>query len=131
MRKTAMLLCAGLLAGTGLMSAAATAHHSTVGQIEESITEISGTVKEFKFTNPHSWIEVFVTNEAGETEEWSVEWLIPNMLMRRGYGPSTFQPDMEVSIRLNRHVSGAPMGEFVGARLADGTVIGNWSGDHR
>lgn len=115
-----ILLC-GLLAGT-----AATAHHSTVGQIEEGITEISGTIKEFQFKNPHSWIQVMVPNGSDELEEWSVEWLIPNMLIRRGVTPATFPPGAEVSIRLNRHVSGAPMGEFVGAKLADGTLVGSW-----
>ena len=114
------LACAGL-------SSVAVAHHSTVGQIEEEITEIAGTVKEFQFRNPHSWIQVTVEDENGGAVEWSVEWLIPNILMRQGYNPSTFRPGDEVVIHLRRHVSGAPMGEFEGAKKADGTVIGRWS----
>jgi hypothetical protein len=103
------------------------AHHSTVGQIEENVTEISGTVKEFKFMNPHSWIQVIVTDADGEAVEWSVEWLIPNVLMRQGYNPSTFRTGDEVVMQLRQHVSGAPMGEFEGAKKVDGTIIGRWS----
>ena len=102
------------------------AHHSTVGQIEEFSIEIEGVVKEFQFKNPHSWIQVMVTNEDGIETEWSVEWLIPNILMRQGYNPSTFKPGDEVRIKMRQHVSGSPMGEFDGALKADGSVVGSW-----
>ena len=124
MKSLARLLVTGSCAGFIAVSAA---HHSTVGQIEEEITEISGTVKEFQFKNPHSWIQVIVRDENGEEVEWSVEWLIPNILMRQGYNPSTFRPGDQVVMHLRQHVSGAPMGEFEGARKGDGTVIGRWS----
>ena len=121
-----LLLVSMVVAGSLVAGRLAIAHHSTVGQIATEITEITGTIKEFQFTNPHSWIQVDVTNDDGQVEEWSVEWLIPNMLMRRGYNPSTFPKGARVTMRLNQHVSGKPIGEFVGARLADGTVIGDW-----
>ena len=102
------------------------AHHSTVGQIEEESIEISGVVKEFQFKNPHSWIQVMVEDENGEQVEWSVEWLIPNILMRQGYNPSTFKAGDEVRVRMRQHVSGSPMGEFDGAVKADGSIVGRW-----
>lgn len=102
------------------------AHHSTVGQIEEFSVEIEGTVKEFQFKNPHSWIQVMVADASGNETEWSVEWAIPNMLMRQGYNPSTFKPGDEVRMKLRQHVSGSPMGEFDGALKADGTTVGRW-----
>lgn len=102
------------------------AHHSTVGQIEEESIEISGVVKEFQFKNPHSWIQVMVDNDDGTQTEWSVEWLIPNILMRQGYNPSTFRPGDEVRVRMRQHVSGSPMGEFDGAMKADGSIVGHW-----
>ncbi len=104
----------------------AAAHHSTVGQIEETSIEISGVVKEFQFKNPHSWIQVMVKDDSGEEVEWSVEWLIPNILMRQGYNPATFRPGDEVRVRLRQHVSGSPMGEFDGAMKADGSIVGRW-----
>lgn len=114
------------LAMTFVTSFSANAHHSTVGQIEEESIEITGVVKEFQFKNPHSWIQVMVEDENGEEVEWSVEWLIPNILMRQGYNPSTFKPGDEVRVRLRQHVSGSPMGEFDGALKKDGSVVGTW-----
>jgi hypothetical protein len=122
--KTAGAWAAVLL---GLVASLAHGHHSTIGQIEEESMEITGVVKEFQFKNPHSWIQVLVTDDAGATTEWSVEWGIPNMLMRQGYNPSTFKPGDEVRMRLRQHVSGAAMGEFDGALKADGKTIGTWS----
>ena len=110
----------------GLFANSLMAHHSTVGQIEEFSVEIEGVVKEFQFKNPHSWIQVMVANEDGSETEWSVEWLIPNILMRQGYNPSTFRPGDEVRVKLRQHVSGSPMGEFDGALKADGSVVGRW-----
>ena len=104
----------------------AAAHHSTVGRRSDEITRIEGIIKEFQYQNPHSWIQVYVTDERGDRVEWSVEWGIPNMLYRRGYGPSTFTPGDEVIMLLRRDISGRPLGGFVGVKLGDGTTIGNW-----
>ena len=119
--KTWLKIVVGTLVLMGWQSV--TAHHSTVGQIEEFSIEISGVVKEFQFKNPHSWIQVMVTDDNGEEVEWSVEWLIPNILMRQGYNPSTFKPGDEVRVRMRQHVSGSPMGEFDGAIKTDGSNV--------
>ena len=111
----------------GLGATVALAHHSTIGQIKEESMEITGVVKEFQFKNPHSWIQVLVTDDQNETTEWSVEWAIPNVLMRQGYNPSTFKPGDKVRMKLRQHVSGAPMGEFDGALKEDGKTVGRWS----
>jgi len=117
----------GIIIGVLLLGCQlAAAHHSTVGQIEEASIEISGEVKEFQFKNAHSWIQVMVKDDSGEEVEWSVEWLIPNILMRQGYNPATFRPGDEVRVRLRQHVSGSPMGEFDGAIKADGSIVGRW-----
>ena len=124
MIKRCLNLCAAWC--LSVIMQAASAHHSTVGQIEETSTEIEGVVKEFQFKNPHSWIQVMVANDDGTATEWSVEWLIPNILMRQGYNPATFRPGDHVRVKLRQHVSGAPMGEFDGALKDDGKIVGRW-----
>jgi Family of unknown function (DUF6152) len=102
------------------------AHHSGAGFNAAEIAEIKGTIKEFQFTNPHTWIQVIVTNDAGEQQEWSVEWGSPNALARRGVRPSTFPVGAEVTMRIHPMQNGSPAGGFVGARLGDGTTVGDW-----
>ncbi len=104
----------------------AAAHHSSAGFNADEIKEITGTVKEFQFQNPHTWIQVWVTGEQGEKEEWSVEWGSPNSLARRGIRPSTFPPDARVTMRIRPMLNGSPAGGFVGAKFDDGTTVGTW-----
>jgi len=104
------------------------AHHSSAG-FGKDIKELTGTVKEFQFRNPHSWIQMEVADGNGKTVEWSVEWGSPNQLGREGIRPSTFPAGAKVTIKVHPMTSGAPVGSFVGAKMADGKIIGKWDGE--
>jgi len=104
------------------------AHHSGAG-FGKDTKEISGTVKEFQFRNPHSWIQVDVPDANGKMVEWSVEWGSPNQLGREGIRPSTFPPGAKVTIKCHPMTSGAPVAGFIGAKFADGKTVGKWDGD--
>lgn len=101
-------------------------HHSASMFDQEQVKEMTGTVKEFQFTNPHTWIQVLVADENGEEVEWSLEWGSPNQLGRQGIRPSTFPPGAKVTVRTNPMLDGSPAGLFIGARLEDGTTVGRW-----
>jgi hypothetical protein len=102
------------------------AHHAgTMFSDEEK--EITGTIKEFQFTNPHTWIQVMVeTTPGAPAQEWSVEWGSPNSLGRRGIRPSTFKPGAKVTMRVHPMRDGSPAAGFVGAKFANGTTVGRW-----
>ena len=68
----------------------AMAHHSGAG-FGKDMKEITGTVKEFQFMNPHSWIQVNVPDANGKMVEWSVEWGSPNQIGAR-WNPSVDLP---------------------------------------
>ena len=116
------------LASLAVLSAASSvfAHHAGVEWDREQILEIHGTIKEFQFMNPHTWIQVDVESAGGVVEEWSVEWGSPNSLARRGIRPSTFPAGVDATLRINPMRSGDPAGGFVGAKFADGTIVGRW-----
>jgi len=105
---------------------AAMAHHSGVEFDSGKVVELTGTIKEFQFKNPHSWVQVLVADPNGGTVEWSLEWGSPNALGREGYRPTTFPVGARVTVRLNPMKNGSPAGAFVGARLEDGKTIGTW-----
>ena len=104
----------------------AMAHHSGAG-FGKDMKEITGTVKEFQFMNPHSWIQVNVPDANGKMVEWSVEWGSPNQLGREGIRPSTFPPGLKVTMRVRPESDGQPIAIFVGAKMPDGTVVGKWA----
>jgi hypothetical protein len=102
------------------------AHHSGAGFNSGKVVELKGTVKEFQFKNPHTWIQVLVDDGTGKITEWSLEWGSPNQLGRMGYRPSTFPAGAKVTFRLNPMRNGEPAGGFIAAKFEDGTTIGRW-----
>ena len=71
-------------------------HHSGAGFSSDKVIELTGTIKEFQFTNPHTWIQIIVEDAKGEKVEWSLEWGSPNSLGRQGIRPSTFPAGAKV-----------------------------------
>ena len=127
MRLAYKLALAGFaIAGLITFGQPALAHHSGAGFNSEKVIEITGTVKEFQFKNPHSWIQIMVTEANGKQTEWSLEWGAPNSLGRQGYRPSTFPPGAKVTARLNPMINGSPAGGFIAAKFADGKTVGRW-----
>ena len=121
------LAFAGLAMAALLISVQpAAAHHSGAGFESDKVVELSGTIKEFQFKNPHTWIQIMVQDPSGKTTEWSLEWGSPNSLGRQGYRPSTFPAGAKVTVRLNPMKNGSPAGGFIAAKFADGTIIGRW-----
>jgi hypothetical protein len=104
----------------------ALSHHSNAMFDQDTVVEMSGTIKEFQFTNPHTWVQVMVKDAKGETVEWSLEWGSPNNLGRQGIRPSTFPSGSTVMVRTYPMKDGSPGGLFIGARFDDGEVVGRW-----
>ena len=105
-----------------VMATAAWAHHSGAGVDRTRTVTITGTVKEFRWTNPHSWIDLEVTDAKG-TALWSIEMNPPPYLVRSGWKSSTLKPGDKVSVTLNPIRTGEPGGIFVSVALADGRVL--------
>ena len=119
-------IIAVFIMGLWLANQAALAHHSATMFDDTKVKELSGTIKEFQWKNPHIWIQIFVQNPAGAKEEWSIEGGGPNSLSRQGWRPTTFKAGDTVTIKVNPMKDGSPGGLFVAAKLADGKTIGNW-----
>ena len=107
-----------------LVSYPAVAHHSGGMFDREQTVELTGTVREFQWASPHIWIQVLVPGSDGVTEEWSIEGGVPNRLFRAGWRPMSFEPGDEVTIFAHPMRDGAKAGAFVGAKLADGSTLG-------
>ena len=84
----------------GVVAAAvvARAHHSTAMFDTDTRVTLAGEIKEFQWTNPHSWIQVVVPDADGTLVEWSIECGSPNTMSRQGWKRSTLMPGDKVSI---------------------------------
>jgi hypothetical protein len=127
MHRTAIaIVFAASVIGFVPISRLAMAHHSSAMFDKSLVRQESATVREFQWTNPHVWIQVYIENESGEQEEWSIEGGGPNSLFRKGWRPNSFNPGDVVEIKFNPMLDGSRAGFFVGARLADGKTLGAW-----
>jgi hypothetical protein len=90
-----------LVAAGGLLVAAdpVLAHHSFAAEFDanQPVT-LEGTVKEFKWVNPHSWLHINVAKPDGTVEEWAVEGGAPSALLRRGWTKNTLPPGTKVVV---------------------------------
>ena len=82
----ALLCAAALIASTNVF-----AHHSSAGIDRTKSVELVGTIRQFSWTNPHSWMEVEVASE-GKVVTWTVEMTAPSYLVRAGWKSSTVNP---------------------------------------
>jgi Family of unknown function (DUF6152) len=119
MRKT----LAAALGSLVLISAPGFAHHSTVMFDDQKEITVTGVVKEFQFTNPHSWLLVDVKNEDGTVTTWGFEAEGPSTLARAGIRPSDLTPGTELTITGNPMRDGRPAAAWIRATRADGKEI--------
>ena len=117
-------IAAGLLALALLVPAIAGAHHSFAMFDPTQVVSIKGTVKEFQWTNPHSWLQLVVVNDSGVAEEWSLEGLSPNVLGRMGWKRNSMAPGDVVTVYFNPTRDGSHGGNMVKVLRPDGTLIG-------
>src|SRR5579863_1157781 len=75
------------------------AHHSGAMFEPEKVITLSGVVKEFEYTNPHSWLYVMVRDAAGNETLWGFESEGPSTLMRAGIKQRSLQPGDVVTVR--------------------------------
>jgi hypothetical protein len=110
--------------GTALIAPAATAHHSFAMFDRTRTVTVSGTVREFQWSNPHAYIQLTTTNAAGRTVEYSLEMGAPMYLYARGWRPRTLRAGMPVSVVINPLRSGAAGGVVLDVSDANGNPIG-------
>jgi hypothetical protein len=107
-----------------LFAAPVSAHHSFAMFDASKTVELQGAVKEFQWTNPHSWLQVNVTNAQGATIEWSFEMGAPGGLARSGWRPKTVVPGDKVTVKFHPLRDGTPGGQLLSVVLPDGKVMG-------
>jgi hypothetical protein len=104
---------------------AAQAHHSFAMFDQEHPIEIAGTVVEFRYTSPHSFILIEVKGADGTTTVWNLEGPSPSILSRDGMSAKTIKPGDELILTIDPLRSGAPGGSWslIRTRFKDGRPL--------
>ena len=100
------------------------AHHSGAMFEDKKEVTLSGVVKEFQFTNPHSWLLVDVKGPDGKVTTWGFEAEGPSSMTRAGIRLKDFTPGTAVTITGRPMKDGRPAALWVKAtRTSDNRVF--------
>src|ERR1700676_2034050 len=118
MRQLKWLSAAAMLASTPVWS-----HHSAAMFDMQKTVVVSGTVKEWQFMNPHSWLQVMAVDASGKEVQWSFEAAAPagggsspTSLLRK----DTFKPGDKITVETHPMKDGRPAGILGAVTFADG-----------
>jgi len=120
--KTSIFAAIGVV-GLALGAPPAWSHHSGAMFEPEKVVTLEGTVKEFEYTNPHSWLYVTVRDDKGSETLWGIEAEGPSALMRAGIKANALRPGDQITVRTRPLRDGRPAGAWVSVTKSDGTVL--------
>ena len=105
-------------------TAPAVAHHSFAMFDAEKTVTLQGTVKEFEWVNPHSWLRVMVNDEkTGKPVLWAIELSSPGRLVTMGMRSDSVKAGDAVSVTIHPMKDGARGGQFIQAVLPGGKEV--------
>ena len=99
------------------------AHHSTGLFDQSQVISQTGTVNEFEWINPHTWLHVDFTDESGKVTTWAFEGGSITQLTRLGWSLEDFPPDTEITVGFRPMKDGSRGGQLMSATLPDGRRI--------
>jgi hypothetical protein len=108
-----------------LLTAAAplTAHHGTSLYDMEKEIVLTGTVTEWSWRNPHTWLTLQVPAPQGGVEEWSIESAPPAYMARQGWSATTFKSGEKIAITISLLKAGPKAGILLEAARDNGEIL--------
>jgi hypothetical protein len=114
-----------LALGPGLVLASLplAAHHSTAMYDMENPVTVTGTVVQFRWSNPHAYITLKVKDDKGNEVEWSIELMSLNHLKSYGWMHNTIKEGDVITCTGGPAKSGQPAMIASLIKLPDGRQL--------
>src|SRR4051812_38367047 len=125
MKLRTLQLIVAALAMMQLAPSSAFAHHSNVAFAVETVLEAKGVVKEWQWTNPHTWLIMTVDDGKGGKAEWAMEGRAPGVLTRAGWSPKVLKPGDQITVHYSPSKDGTKVGMIARVTFPDGRILPN------
>lgn len=99
------------------------AHHSFAMFDMNKTVVVKGTISDFRWTNPHAWMEVVVQGGDGQTQYWNIEMTSPNNLTQQGWKRTSLKRGDRVTVSIHPLRDGKAGGSFLSVVLPDGSTL--------
>jgi len=118
---TLLAVAAGLL----IASRPVVAHHGAAAFENDPAKRLvlKGTVVQWIWANPHTFLQFDVKGNDGMPVRWVVEASNPPDMINRGWTIKSFKAGDEVTVTVRPVKSGKPVGSIVQVQFADGHVL--------
>lgn len=110
-------------AACAMSATALLAHHSYAMFDFQKTVDVKGTVKEFHYQNPHSWIVLVPQAGSRNTAEMTIEANGPGYLARSGWKRASLKPGDVVTVSINPLRDGSPGGSLIKVTFGDGRQL--------
>jgi hypothetical protein len=127
--KSVIRIVCGIALVLALASARTSAHHGSSSYDMSKSVSVKGTITQFAFINPHSYIHLEAKNDKGGVEQWLIEADSPNNLARAGWSRDSLKPGDVVTIVGNRLKNGSKVMRLQKIIYSDGTELKPREGD--
>ena len=102
----------------------AQAHHSFAMFDQEKMVSISGTVKEFEWSNPHAWIHLTAVDATtGRSVDWAFEMGSVGQIAAQGWKSDSIKPGDKITVNGHPLKDGSRGGQYRSVTFPDGRMI--------
>jgi hypothetical protein len=117
-----------VLATTGLAAVCsvgtAAAHHAFAAEFDrDTPVQMTGSVTEMKWSNPHAWIYIDVEDENGNVVNWAFETRAANNIIRLGWRPKDLPVGTILKVDGFQARNGSSTASLAAATFSDGRAL--------
>jgi Family of unknown function (DUF6152) len=106
-----------------LFAAPALAHHAFAMFDSSKMLYLTGTVKQFDFINPHTWLHVIIVNDKGDMSTWAFEGGSPSQLVSLGWSKEQLKAGETVEVGFRPLKDGSRGGQLMSVKFSNGQRV--------
>lgn len=105
----------------------ASAHHGVAAYDSGKQINVTGTVKDWFWANPHCILQLDATDTHGQLVHWTMETGNPSDLVNNGWSKQSLKLGDKITVTIQPAKNGHPIGRIVQVQLPNGQKLNTWA----